>query len=247
MREMFIKNNFNDFLSKPIDVSKLDEMLNRWIPKSKMEKGIDSTDRGSIYDVPSIPGVDTVKGIAMTGGTAAAYRKVLSQFYKDAQDRLPLLQKTQNADTLPVFITNVHSLKSASASIGTEEISIKAAELEAAGKTADMAFINEHLPAFTQQLVELIQNIKEVLDQKESENITDPSSFVDCSSLFNELADALKKQNSADIDRIITALGEEQLDSKTKTALEKISDEVLMTEFDNALEIINSLITAQSK
>ena len=35
MREMFIANGFNDFLSKPIDVSKLDEMLNRWIPREK--------------------------------------------------------------------------------------------------------------------------------------------------------------------------------------------------------------------
>jgi CheY-like chemotaxis protein/anti-sigma regulatory factor (Ser/Thr protein kinase) len=35
MREMFIENSFNDFLAKPIDISKLDEMLDRWIPKEK--------------------------------------------------------------------------------------------------------------------------------------------------------------------------------------------------------------------
>ena len=35
MREMFIENGFNDFLAKPIDVSKLDEMLSRWIPREK--------------------------------------------------------------------------------------------------------------------------------------------------------------------------------------------------------------------
>jgi CheY-like chemotaxis protein len=33
--EMFIENGFNDFLAKPIDISKLDEMLDRWIPKEK--------------------------------------------------------------------------------------------------------------------------------------------------------------------------------------------------------------------
>jgi signal transduction histidine kinase/CheY-like chemotaxis protein len=37
MREMFIENGFNDFLAKPIDVSKLDEALDRWIPKEKRE------------------------------------------------------------------------------------------------------------------------------------------------------------------------------------------------------------------
>jgi signal transduction histidine kinase/CheY-like chemotaxis protein len=35
MKEMFIKNGFNDFLAKPIDISKLDEMLDRWIPKER--------------------------------------------------------------------------------------------------------------------------------------------------------------------------------------------------------------------
>ena len=39
MKEMFLENGFNDLLAKPIDVSKLDEILGRWIPKEKREKG----------------------------------------------------------------------------------------------------------------------------------------------------------------------------------------------------------------
>jgi response regulator RpfG family c-di-GMP phosphodiesterase/signal transduction histidine kinase len=35
MKEMFIEKGFNDFLSKPIDIGKLDEILGRWIPKEK--------------------------------------------------------------------------------------------------------------------------------------------------------------------------------------------------------------------
>ncbi|MCL1814283.1 MAG: response regulator [Treponema sp.] len=40
MREMFIEKGFDDFLAKPIDVSKLDETLDRWIPKEKQDKKI---------------------------------------------------------------------------------------------------------------------------------------------------------------------------------------------------------------
>jgi len=39
MKEMFIEKGFNDFLAKPIDVNKLDEMLGIWIPKEKRESG----------------------------------------------------------------------------------------------------------------------------------------------------------------------------------------------------------------
>ena len=35
MREMFLEKGFNDFLTKPIDISKLDETLHQWIPKKK--------------------------------------------------------------------------------------------------------------------------------------------------------------------------------------------------------------------
>ena len=38
MREMFIEKGFNDFLAKPIDVSKLDEALDQWIPVEKRKR-----------------------------------------------------------------------------------------------------------------------------------------------------------------------------------------------------------------
>jgi CheY-like chemotaxis protein len=39
MKEMFLEKGFNDFLAKPIDIGKLDETLDRWIPKEKCESG----------------------------------------------------------------------------------------------------------------------------------------------------------------------------------------------------------------
>ena len=260
MREMFINNGFNDFLAKPIDVSKLDEILDRWIPKEKRKKGEEKKEkeRKEQGEKIIIPGVDTANGIAMTGGTVSAYNQVLSMFCKDAQDRLPLLQKTLEAenlsskDILPVFITNVHALKSASASLGARDFSAHAAKLEAAGKAEDTAFIREHLPVFTQNLVELVKNISAAITPSGGEKDiaadtnrkTDISAFI---PIFRELAESLKSQNASEIDRILEEMNNKPLDAQTREALVKISDEVLMTEFDNALKIINGIITAQTK
>jgi signal transduction histidine kinase/CheY-like chemotaxis protein/HPt (histidine-containing phosphotransfer) domain-containing protein len=173
MKEMFIKNGFNDFISKPIDVSKLDEILNRWIPKekkavndeeaktSKEQDKLPQKDTDSL--LPAISKVDTVKGIAMLRGKLDLYKKVLSMFCVDADERLAQLQKMPDTDTLQPFIIHVHSLKSVSASIGAQEISSYAAELETAGKAANMTFIREHLPDFTVLLAELIKNIRTVI------------------------------------------------------------------------------------
>ncbi|MCL2705883.1 MAG: ATP-binding protein, partial [Spirochaetaceae bacterium] len=111
MQEMFMKNGFDDFLAKPIDVSKLDEILNRWISKEKRELkariGGDSSISNS-YPSPhssslNIPGVNIQHGIAMTGGKLAAYCQVMETFRKDAQQRLAMLKKIPEADSLLVF------------------------------------------------------------------------------------------------------------------------------------------------
>ena len=38
MREFFLGNGFSDFMSKPVDVVKLNSVLERWIPKEKQQK-----------------------------------------------------------------------------------------------------------------------------------------------------------------------------------------------------------------
>jgi PAS domain S-box-containing protein len=90
MREMFIEKGFDDFLAKPIDISKLDEMLDHWIPKEKRgerpgtgepgenmaeggrERVADQADLPQIPG-PDIPGIDMRRGLALTGGTMALY------------------------------------------------------------------------------------------------------------------------------------------------------------------------------
>jgi two-component system, sensor histidine kinase and response regulator len=273
MREMFIENGFNDFLAKPIDVSKLDEMLARWIPKEKRainneqitnnsektamnkEQLPDKDANSSLFtahcSLSSIPGVDITKGIAMTGGTLDAYRRVLSIFREDAEKRLPLLQTVPEADALSAFVTQVHALKSASASLGAEEVSAEAAELEAAGKAGGTAFIGKQLPYFTGILKALVAGIRDwekAMKERDSEKPAAASSLdhETVTPLLRELAAALKSQKADDIDRILERLMARPLDTGIKTAVERISDEVLMAEYDKAVEILDSALKGEN-
>ncbi|MCL2472400.1 MAG: Hpt domain-containing protein, partial [Treponema sp.] len=107
-----------------------------------------------------IPGIDIKQGIAMSGGTESLYYEVLSTFRTDIEERLPLLQTVPDKDNLRSFITSVHALKSASATIGAAEASTMAAELEKAGRAGDMTFIEKELPAFSKQLTVLAEGIR---------------------------------------------------------------------------------------
>jgi len=249
---MFIEKGFNDFLAKPIDVSKLDEILDRWIPKEKRESGNTANGQSAPAKTPSgaIQGIDMAKGVAMTGGTMALYRQVLSLFRKDAEDRLPLLQTAPEPDALGSFITQVHALKSASASLGADDISAKAAALEAAGKAGDTAFIEKKLPAFARQLAGLVAEIRAWEEENYPEKPADPAGTRGITppsrarSDLRELAEALKNEEAGDIDSILERLAQMPLDAAVKTALEKISDDVLMADFDGALKKIDEVLRA---
>ena len=189
MKEMFLQKGFSDFLAKPIDVSKLDEMLNRWIAREKREKKTGSASApGAAASAAiaqrtgaeaheaaapgasgqgdfaqslalSVPWVDAHRGIAMTGGTESGYREVLALFRKDAQERLPAMQAAPGAGALHAFVTQVHALKSAAAVVGAAGISAEAAALEAAGKKGDMDAIRAGLPGFAKSLAEMAEGI----------------------------------------------------------------------------------------
>jgi signal transduction histidine kinase/CheY-like chemotaxis protein/HPt (histidine-containing phosphotransfer) domain-containing protein len=260
MREMFIAKGFNDFLAKPIDISKFDEMLDKWIPKEKRKRKEKNEGNPSLIpnfslapnsSSPDIPGVDTAKGIAMTGGTEEGYRTILSAFRKDAEERLPLLQTAPDMDNLPKLITQIHALKSASATIGATGVSAQAEKLEAAGRAKDLVFIRENLIFFAESLAELAKNIRTVLEppflETGSETNTGETSVSDtvsleAASLLSDLENALVTHKaSSDIIHILDELDKKPLDQKTKETLERISFQVLMTEFDNAIQTVKEL------
>jgi signal transduction histidine kinase/CheY-like chemotaxis protein/HPt (histidine-containing phosphotransfer) domain-containing protein len=248
MKDMFLKTGFNDYISKPIEISKLDEAIARWIPAEKQIKAgagikreVFSGETGIV-----ISGVDTVKGIAMTGGTETGYRKVLTQFYKDARERLPLLHRVPEPDTLPLFITQAHAIKSAAGTIGAAEVSKDAAALEAAGKAGDTAAVREGLPAFREHLTELIEGIGKILEEKREEKggdlKTGDKDRDAALPLLSALRAALETKNMKEIDRLLEEIEQLPLDTETRKQINAVSDKVLLGEYAEAVEILAILI-----
>ena len=246
--EMFHSKGFNGFIAKPIDVIELDKILTRWIRDKQSHKTIRqaeiqkfSKENGNkIFTPPTIPGINAAKGIPMKGWAEDRYRRIMSAFLKDVMARLPLLQVEPKEESLADLASQFHALKGASSNLGAE-LAETAARLEAAGKAGDLQTVKNNLPAFAQSLADLIGNIQKALEQKEEKNES-PAASAELVSPLKELVNALKSTNTADIDRILEELEKNQLDSKTKEILEKISDETLLGEFETAIKITEELL-----
>jgi CheY-like chemotaxis protein len=246
IREMFLEKGFSDYLSKPIDISRLDAMLAKWIPREKQQKF--SVPRPSVAVSCSlkIKEVDSDKGLVMTGGTVEGYRKVLTRFYKDALEQLSLLQDMPDEQGLPAFTTRTHALKSAAATIGAADLAAAAARMEAAGKAGDREAIREGLSGFTARLAALAEGIRQALEAAfpaAPEGEPAPGgSGLELSPLLRELAEALRTEKLAAIDDILEELNRKPLDGKAHAALDSVSDDVLIAEYGNALETVIALL-----
>jgi signal transduction histidine kinase/CheY-like chemotaxis protein len=253
MKELFLQNGFNDYLSKPIEIIKLNEIMERWIPAEKQKKNtakirLDSScGKGNMI----IEGVEVNRGISLTGGTEAGYRKVLVQFVADAAERLDWLEDffveyragddRQNSELdLAGFTTRVHALKGAAATIGAAEAAKDAAALEAAGRAGDTGAIGELLPAFWTRLLNLVNAIEDALKKNGERETGDKKDLSFVTSQFRLLRAALEAKNMKDIDRLIEEI-EAAVDEQMRKGINIVSEKVLMGEYKAAISEIERL------
>jgi CheY-like chemotaxis protein len=246
MKEMFLEKGFNDYLSKPIEIAKLDDLISRWVPLEKRIKAGDGTMRDPFSGSPAIPGIDTAKGISMTGGTLEGYKNVLAAFCKDALKRLPVLQpilkSAPGAADLVNFTIHVHALKSAAGTIGAAELSREAAELETAGNAGDINTISEKLPGFYEHLKETAEAIQVSMADDETANADGDGkpglgvSDTGVRALFLELKAALEAKDMEATDRVTGELAHTNLDKAAKETLDAVSDLLLLSKFKQAVK-----------
>ncbi|MCL2260231.1 MAG: transporter substrate-binding domain-containing protein [Fibromonadales bacterium] len=213
VREMFLENGFNDFLSKPIDMNKLNTILTKWIPSDKRQ---DTMETMQIEDVSNINieinGVDIKKGVTITGGTVENYLQTLAVFHSDGTQRIDEIKKYLETDNYSLYITYLHALKSASANIGAGEISEAAKALELAGRQKDFEYIKKNTSDFLMRLQILLDNISEVIKAKQKTHL-------DINKLL-KLKQALEDLDIDAMDKAVTELrGFAQIDEILQNVL----------------------------
>ena len=184
-KAVFLNNGFNDFLSKPIDLLKLHDMLIKWIPADKWEKvGLNNAEmrRAPAYNI-IINGVNVERGIATTGGTLENYIKTLDVFYKDGMEKINEINACLASNDMPLYTTHVHALKTAAANIGAEGLSEAARALEEAGREGHMPMVISESARLLEAFEELLAEINTVL----SENRYVQSISVDMPLITDEL------------------------------------------------------------
>jgi CheY-like chemotaxis protein len=248
MEEIFLKNGFNDFMSKPIDTVKLNAILERWIPKTK-QQGMLKERAGSyaakqkyVQDEIKIEGLDVALGVSRIGGKIEYYLETLATFHEDALIKIDEIKTCLEAGDLSLYTTYVHAMKSASANVGAIELSDAAMALETAGEQEDFAYIKTHNDKFLLDLELLLDNIGKALASRnrgKEQNTLDKGLLI---SELMQLRNAIDTMNGGVIRSSIDSLQKLTDSHKVSATVSEISKNVLLAEYDVAISLIESLL-----
>jgi signal transduction histidine kinase/DNA-binding response OmpR family regulator len=239
---MLLANGIDDFLSKPIDIPKLNGMLEKWVPREKQERRTlpARKRRTESFGGLSIRGVDTRRGKFNTGGTEKGYLTILSVFCSEMRENISRIQESLETRDFPLYTTLVHALKGASRSIGALEVGDLAAELEDAGRKSNLSVMEEKTGPLLTELQVLIEQITGALNKNTGEAAAPaPKEEYHYAPRFDTLKAALGGNDYTLVNQELKRLGELPLNSKDRELIENIEKDVLLFEYERAAARLN--------
>lgn len=170
-REMFTEAGFNDFIAKPIELSVLDRVLKKWLPKDKIEAPVASGYSINNRDISNHEKIDAgevkhiliSQGIANSGCGEDGYYEILEMFVSSGEENMERINAFEAAEDWHSYIIKVHGLKSTSLTIGAVQLSEFAKKLELAGKAGDFAVIKNENADLMKLYSEVIREAKLLL------------------------------------------------------------------------------------
>lgn len=190
-REMFLREGFDEFVSKPIEPLEMERILRKVLPKSAIsyvdEKGRkalgahgtnnqgtqnEKTTDGQMSEEHSEEdelirlekvGIHTRSGMQYCLGDRKFYVELLTKFANEAGRKAKEINNFYQQDDFENYTILVHALKSTSKMMGADALSANAKEMEAAAKKRDKGYIREHHEALLEQYRQVVQCIGDVL------------------------------------------------------------------------------------
>ena len=230
--EMFLKNGFDDFVSKPIDIRQLNLILNKMI-----------------RDVmpPEVVAAAREQKEKLQGG-GWSHSSVISQlaefFVRDAKKTLKVLEtinigKCSTEEQLSLLIINIHAMKSALANVGEHALSAEAKKMEQAGRDKDVKLIMSELPSFIEKLTGLIRKFEE---KNETQEKIDRGTPLLLKQKLTQIKTACAEYDKKRAKDMLAELRQKTWSHEVNGRLSAISGCLLHSDFDDAIKIIEECI-----
>lgn len=145
VREMYMREGFADYLSKPVEASVLEEMLKKYIPQEKIKTvrtqeaekktytPVENDSNSNRQPSKKWLWLDTNLGIRYCGDSEEVYREVLQEFCDGIDEERSAVEEVFRTEDWKEYTIRIHGLESSALSVGARKLSEEAGSLERAG------------------------------------------------------------------------------------------------------------------
>ncbi len=149
-RERCFKEGMNDFLSKPVDLERLADVLAQWCPDAACDVVIDTVEPSATED--SVPVFDSASLLSRLMGDRQLGCAVIDGFLADVPIQLQhLRQRVAEGDGRGARLV-AHRIKGSAATVSADRLSAVALEIERKSRAGEMECIKELLSEADEEL-----------------------------------------------------------------------------------------------
>ncbi len=171
-KQFYLDAGFEDYLTKPIEPEKLEDMLIKHLPKELVYMTTDSDsqtdDDDGALDIESLTdmGINASNGLKYMGGSRALYKKILQDFREVLVEKEEQLKKMLDKEDVSGYAIIVHALKGNARNIGADDLAEEAFELEKKSKAGSLEEVEVQSPI----LFNMMRTMRENLDRYIKQN-----------------------------------------------------------------------------
>lgn len=170
-RDYYLKEGFEDYLTKPIEPEKLEDMMIKYLPSElvylsgsiEKEGGEEQEDETVILDEECLidMGINFSNGLKYMGGSRTLYKKVLHDFREMLFEKEEQLKSLLSKEDIYGYAIIAHALKGNARNVGADELAEEAFELEKKSKAGRLEEVEVQSPI----LFSMMQTLGENLDK----------------------------------------------------------------------------------
>lgn len=262
-REFYLNEGFQDYLTKPIDADKFENMLIQYLPDNvvyltqgeHVDRDYEKENAELASDVREsqlyVIGFNIRNGLKYMGGDKALYSKVLHDFHLILQEKEQALREFLKKGDMHGYAIIVHSLKGNARNVGADGLADEAFELEKMSKAGRREDVEVRSPILFNMMKNMRNGLKAYLDNeaKEEEISRQPESKEqkkitedDWIQALKELAGRLDDFDGDSVNEKLEELKKYDRPESDKKMLRLCEKAVKDYAYDVALEVVNAVL-----
>ncbi|MCR5107526.1 MAG: response regulator [Lachnospiraceae bacterium] len=249
-REKYIEAGFDDYLTKPIDSAKLEEMIMNYLPKEKIreagsEEDFSITDDAKDKEIPEILEpllgqelLDISQGIE-NSGDSESYLPLLKMFYDTIDRNAHEIEELYSSKNLKDYTIKVHALKSSARLIGAADLSEKAQLLEDAGKSDDTEYIQNNHEAFMTEFLSFKDILSKVFTEEDKQDNKPEASPEMMEKTLSEIRSAAEDMDIEQIENALEKISSCRIPESEKALFTKLTEAIESYDYDSITELLS--------